>query len=193
MGAPTSPLIDEAVQEVRAGHVIGVPTDTVYGIGVDPADAAAVARLYEIKGRPSDKPISLMVGSIEQAEALVSMTPVASELATRYWPGPLTLVMRTSRPLPHWVGDPATSTVGVRVPDHRELLNLLAETGPLAITSANLSGAPPAMDQEEAQAVFGEAVAVYLPGRCPGGVASTVVDVTGLTPRMLRPGPVTLD
>ena len=71
--------------------------------------------------------------------------------------------------------------------------NLLAETGPLAITSANLSGAPPAMDHEEARAVFGEAVAVYLPGRCPGGVASTVVDVTGLTPRVLRPGPVTLD
>jgi tRNA A37 threonylcarbamoyladenosine synthetase subunit TsaC/SUA5/YrdC len=91
------------------------------------------------------------------------------------------------------VGDPASSTVGVRVPDHRGLLDLLAETGPLAITSANLSGAPPALDHEEARAVFGDAVAVYLPGRCPGGLASTVVDVTGVTPRVLRPGPVTLD
>ncbi|HEX2368749.1 MAG TPA: L-threonylcarbamoyladenylate synthase [Acidimicrobiia bacterium] len=193
MGDPTSSPIPAAVEAVRSGQVVGVPTDTVYGIGVDPANEAAFARLYEIKGRPSDKPISLMVGSLAQAAGLVSLTVEAVELASRHWPGPLTLVARTNRPLPDWVGDPASSTVGVRVPDHPGLLGLLAETGPLAVTSANLSGAPPVMDHEEAQAVFGEAVAVYLPGRCPGGVASTVVDVTGLTPRMLRLGPVTLD
>ncbi len=90
------------------------------------------------------------------------------------------------------MGDPVASTVGVRVPDHEALLQLLAETGPLAITSANLSGAPASMDHDEARAVFGEAVAVYLPGRCPGGVASTVIDLTGPVPRVLREGPVTL-
>jgi tRNA threonylcarbamoyl adenosine modification protein (Sua5/YciO/YrdC/YwlC family) len=185
--------IPVAVDAVRSGLVIGVPTDTVYGVGVDPSDAAAVARLYEIKGRPADKPISLMVGSIEQADNLVSMTPLALQLADRHWPGPLTLVLATRRRLPEWVGDPVRSTVGVRVPDHRALLGLLAETGPLAITSANLSGTAPSMDDVEARAVFGTAVAVYVPGRCPGGAASTVVDVTGPTPIVLREGPVALD
>ncbi len=192
MGDPAGSIVAEAVEAVRSGRVIGVPTDTVYGIGVEPSDPRAVATLYEIKGRPADKPISLMVGSLEQAETLISMTPAASELASRHWPGPLTLVLPTRRRLPDWVGDPVASTVGVRVPDHEALLQLLSETGPLAITSANLSGAPAAMDDEEARAVFGEAVAVYLPGRCPGGVASTVVDVTGPVPRVLREGPVTL-
>ena len=192
MGDLTSSLIAEAVEAVRSGRVIGVPTDTVYGIGVEPSDPRAVATLYEIKGRPADKPISLMVGSIEQAETLISMTPAASKLAARHWPGPLTLVMPTRRRLPDWVGDPVASTVGVRIPDHQALLQLLTETGPLAITSANLSGAPASMDHDEARGVFGESVAVYLPGRCPGGVASTVIDLTGPVPRVLREGPVTL-
>ena len=193
MGDSTSSLIAQAVEAVRSGLVIGVPTDTVYGIGVEPSDPRAVARLYEIKGRPADKPISLMVGSFEQAETLVSMTSGAAELASLHWPGPLTLVLPTRHSMPGWVGDPDAGTVGVRVPDHAALLELLAASGPLAITSANLSGEPESMDHDEARGVFGKAVAVYLPGRCPGGVASTVIDLTGPVPRVLRAGPVTLD
>lgn len=179
----------EAAVALRAGAVVGVPTDTVYGLAVVPV-AAAVGALYELKGRPSGRPIALLVASAAHAERVAVLAPAARRLLDRYWPGALTIVAPAAVALPSWVGDPEKGTVGVRMPDHAGLLDLLAETGPLAVTSANLSGEPPALDDAEARRLFGDAVAGYVPGRCPGGTASTVVDVTGPEPVVLRPGPV---
>ena len=171
--------VEAAVAAVASGKIVGVPTDTVYGLAVDPLDPDAVSSLYEAK----------RLASIRD---LVVLSPPAMELAGTHWPGALTLVLDTVKRLPDWVGDPDRGTVGVRMPSGDVVLSLLEATGPLAVTSANRSGAPPALDDEEAERIFGDLVAVYLPGRCPGGSASTVVDVTGPEPVILRPGPIDL-
>lgn len=175
---------------IAGGGVVGVPTDTVYGLAVDPRSEEAVGRLFELKGRPADRPIALLAASVETAASIVTITEQARRVADRWWPGALTLVLDPVAPLPAWVGHPQTRSVGVRVPDHPELRELLAVTGPLAVTSANLSGDEPALDDTEARGVFGIEVDLYLPGRCPGGSASTVVDFTQDPPVIVRPGPI---
>ena len=178
---------------IRQGGVVGVPTDTVYGLAVDPTSPDAVNRLYEMKSRPSEKPIALLVADIESASELVDIPAEAVEIAREHWPGALTLVTRPKVELPAWVGDPETRSVGVRVPDRADLVALLAETGPLAVTSANLSGSVPAESSSEARAMFGPSVDLYVEGRCPGGLSSTVLDVTHLPFRVIRRGPVIID
>ncbi len=180
----------KATRAVSAGRIVGVPTDTVYGLAVDPRQAAAVRMLFEIKGRPAGNPIGLLAASFDDVETLVVVPPRARHLAARHWPGPLTLVVASAVELPDWVGDHERNTVAVRVPDHPLARRLFAATGPLAVTSANLSGEPPATDHRSARAAFGDAVSVYLPGTCPGGTASTVVDMTLDPPRVLRAGPI---
>jgi tRNA threonylcarbamoyl adenosine modification protein (Sua5/YciO/YrdC/YwlC family) len=182
--------IEQAVLSIDAGEVVGLPTDTVYGIGVDPLNERAVDRLFDLKGRPDHKPIGLLVASIEQAREIGEIDRVAEDLASSHWPGPLTLVVTPRVILADWVGDTQTRTVGLRVPDHPIAIELLSETGPLAVTSANVSGGPEAMSDAEARALFGDQVAIYLEGTAPGGVPSTVVDVTGPRPVVLREGPV---
>lgn len=178
---------------LRAGGVVGVPTDTVYGLAVDPTSPEAVNRLYELKGRPGDKPIALLVADVESASQLVHIPEDATGLAADHWPGALTLVTQPMVELPAWVGDPETRSVGVRVPDRPDLVALLTETGPLAVTSANLSGTAPAESSADATAVFGASVDLYVEGRCPGGLSSTVVDVTRRPFRVLRQGPIVID
>lgn len=185
-------MIDEAVEALEGGRVVGMPTDTVYGLAAHPDRPEAVERLYELKGRPDGKPIALLVGSMEQAAGFVVLDGAAAALARRHWPGGLTLVARAVRPFPEWIGDRGL-TVGVRMPDHDLALELLGRTGPLAVTSANLSGRPSTVGDVEARRIFGEAVACYLPGTCPGGTSSTVVDVTGPEPVVLRRGPIQID
>lgn len=183
-------MLDEAVQAIRRGDVVGVPTDTVYGIGVDPWNDEAVGKLYALKGRPGHKPIGLLAASVDQAGEVADLAAAGPLL--EHWPGAVTFVVRPRVVIPDWVGDSAVGTVGVRVPDNETLQELLARTGPLAVTSANRSGAPDTLDDEAAQGVFGERVAVYLPGRCPGGQSSTVVDLTEGAPRVLRQGPIVI-
>lgn len=183
-------MITEAVAALADGTIVGMPTDTVYGLAVDPQMPDAVAELYDLKGRPAGKPVGILVASVDQARSMVDLPRWAVALADRHWPGALTLVARPLVVLPDWVGNAQTGTVGVRVPDHPVAQELLATAGPLAVTSANLSGGDECQDDVSARAVFGDAVAVYLAGRCPGGQASTVVDATGATPVVLRPGPV---
>jgi tRNA threonylcarbamoyl adenosine modification protein (Sua5/YciO/YrdC/YwlC family) len=185
-------IIDRAIGAVRAGQVIGVPTDTVYGVGADPLNPGAMEKLFALKGRPDHKPVGLLVASIEQARQVGEIEGSAAELAQRHWPGALTLVVTPKVILSEWVGDQQTKTVGIRVPAHPLLLELLSVTGPLAVTSANLTGEPETMSDVEARAVFGDAIPVYLPGTAPGGEASTVVDVTGDRPIVVRQGPVFL-
>lgn len=180
----------KAIDVIRTGGVVGAPTDTVYGLAVDPRSEAAVNRLFDLKGRPSDRPIALLAADVATAATIVVITDRARQMAERWWPGALTMVLEPVDPLPTWVGHPVTRSVGMRVPDHDELRALLAATGPLAVTSANLSGQEPALDERQAEAIFGAVVDLYLPGRCPGGSASTVVDLTSEPPKVIRPGPI---
>ena len=177
---------------ISDGEIVGVPTDTVYGLAVDPLQAAAVQALFEVKGRPHHKPVGLLSDTLDHFRTLVEVTPIVEELVAGHWPGPLTLVVRSAVPLPDWVGDHVRHTVAIRVPDHPLTRELLALTGPLAVTSANLSDRRPAVSAESARSSFGEVVSVFLPGVCPGGTSSTVVDVTVEPPRVLRAGPIDL-
>jgi tRNA threonylcarbamoyl adenosine modification protein (Sua5/YciO/YrdC/YwlC family) len=184
--------LEEAVAAVRDREVIGLPTDTVYGIGADPLSEEAVASLYELKGRPENKPVGLLVASADQAGSIGILDGIAAELAATHWPGALTLVVTPKVILADWVGDSQRRSVGLRVPDHPMTLELLEATGPLAVTSANLAGGAEVMTDDEARAVFGDRVKAYVEGRSPGGQASTVVDVTGRDAIVLRQGPVLL-
>ncbi|MBT8203165.1 MAG: threonylcarbamoyl-AMP synthase [Acidimicrobiia bacterium] len=180
----------EAVVALNAGRLVGVPTDTVYGIAADPWSKSGMAALFELKGRGPEHPIALLVADIDQARELCVISGAARRLAGEHWPGPLTMVLPAADGLPEWIGDRLRGTVGVRVPEHPVALELLNLAGGLAVTSANHSGAPPAIDHGEARAVFGSAVAGYLAGAGGNGLASTVLDVTVDPPVVLRAGPV---
>ena len=172
-------LLNQAVQILRDGGVVAFPTDTVYGVGVDPFQPEAVRRLYRIKGRPEDKPIAILVGSIEDV-ARVAQTPsrTFSRLADRFWPGGLTLIVET-RELPPEI-TAGGSTVGVRMPDHPLTLELLRGFGgPIATTSANRSGENPATSAEEVGAQLGDHVNLIVDGGDTiTKVASTVLDLS---------------
>ncbi|CAN5895826.1 L-threonylcarbamoyladenylate synthase [soil metagenome] len=181
--------VESAAAAIANGLVVGVPTDTVYGLAVDPWNEDSVEALFTMKGRPRDKPVGLLAANLGEVMEIAHLGPALS-LAERHWPGALSVVVRPRVVIPDWVGDRALGTVAVRVPDHDVLRELLARTGPLAVTSANRSGEPEAADDVEARQVFGSSVAVYVPGRGRGGVASTVVDATGGILTTIRPGPV---
>lgn len=181
---------EAAIDAIDGGEIVGLPTDTVYGLAIDPSNETAVSSLYELKGRPAGKPIGLLAASLEQAETIGVIEDAAGELAERFWPGALTLVVRPRVILPNWVSGEQARTVGIRVPDHETAIGFLGETGPLAVTSANLSGGPETYDDNGARAVLGDRVAVYIEGSCPGGVASTVVDATGTDLIVLREGAI---
>lgn len=179
-----------AAAALHRGAVVGLPTDTVYGLAADPFSREAVALLFTLKGRPAIKPIPILAASLEQAGRMVILEGGGRQAAARHWPGALTLVVRRAPGLPDWIGDPRRDSVGIRVPDHPVALALLAEAGPLAVTSANRAGGRPAADEAAARAIFGDEVAFYLPGSGAGGDPSTVVDFSGRAPRVLRAGPV---
>jgi L-threonylcarbamoyladenylate synthase len=183
-----------AVNTLRAGGVVALPTDTVYGICVALATAGGVERLFEVKRRPPDKGIMLLLERLEQAPEIGVMTAAAEALAEACWPGGLTVVVpqRHDRPLPAAL-TASTPTVGLRMPDHPAPRALAGGVGPLPTTSANVSGLPEARDAGEIQAQLGDAIDLILDGgRAHGGPASTVVDCTGSTPRVLRVGAVPL-
>lgn len=181
--------LNQAVQLLRDGGVVAFPTDTVYGVGVDPLQPEAVRRLYRIKGRPDNKPIAVLVGSIEDVEQ-VAQTPSGnfSRLADRFWPGGLTLIVE-ARDLPPEI-TAGGSTVGVRMPNHPLTLEILnAFGGPLATTSANRSGEPPATTAEEVDAQLGDRVNLVVDGGDTiTKVASTVLDLSVSPPQIVRHG-----
>jgi len=183
----------QAVAALQRGAVVGLPTDTVYGLAADPFSREAVAALFALKGRPAVKPIPLLAASVEHAARVGNIVGAALEAARAHWPGALTLVVPRAPGLPHWVGDPVRDSVGIRVPDHPTALVLLEASGPLAVTSANRSGEAPAADDVVARATFGTRVAAYLPGSGADSAPSTVIDFTGPVPRVLREGPVAWD
>lgn len=186
--------IQTAAHSVSSGELVVLPTDTVYGVGADAFDAVAVADLLRAKGRGRDMPVPVLVGSWSTIDGLVSMVDSRTRLLVEaFWPGGLTLVVRHAQSLTWDLGD-SRGTVAIRMPLHPVAIELLEKTGPMAVSSANKSGHPPAQTAAEARAQLGDEVAVYLEdGPAPEGVASTIVDVTGTQPRILRVGAVTED
>jgi tRNA threonylcarbamoyl adenosine modification protein (Sua5/YciO/YrdC/YwlC family) len=180
-----------AVEAVRRGELIVLPTDTVYGIGANAFSPAAVAGLLAAKRRGRDMPPPVLVGTVSAATALIEdMDNIGRRMIEEFWPGGLTLVCRAGRSLTWDLGD-TEGTVAVRMPLHALALELLKETGPLAVSSANVSGQPAATSADEAAEQLGDEVAVILDGGpATGGVASTIVDVTGAMPRLLRAGAI---
>ena len=185
--------ITAAVAAVLKGDLIVLPTDTVYGIGADAFRPAAVAGLLAAKGRGRDMPPPVLVGSVRAASALVEdLGPYGQDLIDEFWPGGLTLICRASRSLKWDLGE-TKGTVAVRMPQDQVALDLLAETGPMAVSSANLTGQPAATTAEAAREQLGELVEIYLDGGpCDADVPSTIVDLTGDMPRLLRGGAVSI-
>jgi L-threonylcarbamoyladenylate synthase len=186
--------VSSAAAAISAGRLVVFPTETVYGLAARPDDEGATRRVFEAKRRQPGLALPALAVSAEQAFGLAQVTDAASSLAARFWPGPLTLVLpRTERSRPWYLGE-RPGSIGVRVPDHPISAALLRSTGPLAATSANISGLPPLLDGDDLLAAFDDAVAVYLvlpPGISPPGQrASTVVDLTGPDPQVVRQGPI---
>jgi L-threonylcarbamoyladenylate synthase len=180
--------VARAVDALVAGGVVGLPTDTVYGLAADPASPDATGAVFRVKERPAGLELPVLVGDLTQAESLAGPLPApARALVERWWPGPLTLVLprRAGVPL-HLGGDPAT--VGLRCPAHPVALAVCGAFGPVATTSANHHGAPPASTADAVAALPGVAL-VLDAGPCPQA-PSTVVSLVGPAPRLLREGGV---
>jgi L-threonylcarbamoyladenylate synthase len=183
-----------AASSVSNGDLVVLPTDTVYGVGADAFQPAAVAGLLRAKGRDRSFPVPVLVGSWSTIDGLVTAVDERTRsLVEAFWPGALTLVVRHAPSLNWDLGD-ANGTVAVRMPLHPVAIELLEATGPLAVSSANRHGEPAAQTAAEARAQLGEDVAVYLEdGQATGGVASTIVDVTPDRPRILRVGAISVE
>jgi len=174
------------------GGIGAIPTDTLYGLAVDPFDARAVARVFEIKGRDPDRALPLVASDAVQVyEWLGEMTPLGLRLAERFWPGPLTLVMRAPMRIAHGVAD-SRHTVGIRVPDHAVTRALCDACGrPLTATSANRSGQPSTAKADDVVRELGAKLDVVVDaGRLAGGPPSTIVDVTGAQAMLIRAGAI---
>lgn len=181
---------DEAAVVLRAGGLLAVPTETVYGVAANAEDAAAVRRIFELRNRDFGKPVSILVTGMDMAERYCrNIPPAARRLAARYWPGPLTMVLEDGEAVPSVV-TAGTGTLGVRCPDHPLTLALIEKAGvPLAAPSANLAGEEPARTAQEVLDYFdGKIEGVADGGPCQLGVASTVLDLTKTEPKVLREG-----
>jgi L-threonylcarbamoyladenylate synthase len=185
--------IQHALEVLQAGGLVAFPTDTVYGVGALAFDGKAVESIYKAKDRPIEKAIPVLLGDAEDIDKVTSEVPLmAKKLAQRFWPGPLTIIVPKHISLPESVS--ATNTVGVRVPDHIVARSVLHAAGPMAVTSANLSGQPSPSTAEEVFAQLNGRISLILDGgKTPGGVPSTVVDCTGAKPVISREGPITFD
>ncbi|MGH1562267.1 L-threonylcarbamoyladenylate synthase [Mumia sp. DW29H23] len=186
--------LEAAWSAVRDKALVVMPTDTVYGIAADAFEADAVAALLAAKGRGRHMPPPVLVASTTTLDALASrIEPYVHTLTEAFWPGPLTVICRQQESLVWDLGE-TRGTVAIRMPDDENALALLRRTGPLAVSSANLTGHPAATTIEQAEDQLGSSVAVYLDGGPAGsGVPSTIVDCTGETPRIVRVGAVTAE
>lgn len=183
--------IHAAAGALRSGDLVVVPTDTVYGLAADAFITTATARLFDVKQRPRSLPLPVLVSRAKQAWALsASVPPGAEVLAEAFWPGALTMILPEGSGLAWDLGD-ADGTIALRMPDHQHLLTLLETTGPLAVTSANISGLPTPSTVAEIHAQLGDAVGLYLDGGpASSDQGSTIVDLSTPVPRIVREGPI---
>lgn len=186
-----SAQIERGISILRRGGVVAFPTDTVYGLGACADNEAAVAKIYKLKQRPQNIALPLLLANKAQiSQVALSVPPIARLLIDKFLPGALTLVL----PRADAVLDIITasgSTVAIRIPDHPVPVALARELGPIAATSANLSGQPSSLTAEEVYTQFGDKIELVIDdGRCPRGKESTIVDVTGSIPVLLREGAI---
>lgn len=192
LSASETDALQQALGRLQSGELVAFPTDTVYGVGALAHDPLAIEQLYAVKGREAEKAIPILLGSLQDlGRVSVHAGYMALRLAECFWPGPLTLVVPKHPSLPENLS--RYPTVGVRMPDHPVALGLLAAAGPMAVTSANLSGGPNTTTADEVLDQLGGRIPLILDGGTThGGSPSTVVDCTGSQPVILRPGPVSL-
>lgn len=189
-GSPDAAIIREAADIIRRGLVVAYPTDTLYGLAVDPRNPDAIRRLYGLKGRPESSALTLIAADMAQARAAGHMTSEAERLARRWWPGPLTLVVGAA-PLLAREMLAGGETVGIRIPDHAVAVALARAAGfAITATSANRSGAIAAASAEAVSEALPDVDAILDAGPAPGGAPSTIVDASGVTLALLRPGVV---
>ncbi|MFC9691889.1 L-threonylcarbamoyladenylate synthase [Kribbella sp. NPDC056951] len=192
-GDELAPAYRAAVDAIEAGDLVVLPTDTVYGLAADAFKSDAVQRLLDAKGRGRDMPPPVLISVVESLDALATDVPEAGrKLCEKFWPGPLTVICHAQGSLMWDLGE-TQGTVALRVPDHENTRELLSRTGPLAVSSANKSGRPAALDVYDAEDQLADTVAVYLDGgEVTGGEPSTIVDITTDTPRVVRLGALSL-
>jgi len=191
LSASAPHAMSKALETLRSGGLIAFPTDTVYGVGSLAFDQQAIESIYVAKDRPIEKAIPVLIGDDRDLIKVAEEIPgFAMKLIERFWPGSLTVLVPKHPTLPEAIS--ATSTVGVRVPDHDVARTLLRLTGPLAVTSANISGQPSPMTAQDVYAQLGGRIALIIDGGItPGGIPSTLVDCTGKEIQILREGPIT--
>lgn len=192
LSADSPETIQVALKILRAGGLAAFPTDTVYGVGALAFDGRAVKSIYIAKDRPLEKAIPILIGNADDLTQVASSVPdMAKKFSARFWPGPLTLIVPKLPTLPDSIS--ATNTVAVRAPNHQIARKLLQAAGPMAVTSANISGQSNPTTAGEVFAQLGGRIALIIDGgRSPGGVPSTLVDCTGARPIILRAGPISL-
>lgn len=193
ISASSLDAISRALDILKAGGLVALPTDTVYGVGALVFDGKAVESIYAAKDRPIEKAIPVLIDDLDDLEKVgIDIPDSARRLAFRFWPGPLTILIPKRPELPESVS--ATATVGVRVPDHGVARALLHVAGPMAVTSANISGSQsPVTAQEVYEQLKGRIDLIIDGGKTPGGVPSTLVDCTSSELRVLREGPISLE
>jgi L-threonylcarbamoyladenylate synthase len=181
--------LQKAITCIKNEEVVGIPTETVYGIGVDPLSQAAVDKIFNLKERDENKPLSILVHSFHDLIKLkiISKVPEVVEL---YWPGPLTIIVESELNFADGVGTKNPNSIGVRVPDNELTLELLKKTGPLAVTSANISGQEDITNERDAEALFGDKIGHYLQGSALHGSGSTIVDFRDEEFKVIREGPL---
>jgi L-threonylcarbamoyladenylate synthase len=194
-GSPQRDAIQEAAKWILSGGVVALPTDTLYGLAADPFSPAAVARVFQVKGRTAERALPLIAADRQQVTAqLGPLSATSARLAERFWPGPLTLLVAAPRELAREVTG-GTGRVGVRVPANDVARAICRAAGrPLTATSANLSGEPPTADPDLVERTLGDRIDLLIDtGPARGGAASTIVDVTGAEPVLVRAGAVAWD
>jgi L-threonylcarbamoyladenylate synthase len=190
---PDASIVGEAGRMVREGLVVAYPTDTLYGLAVDPRNADAVRRLFALKGRPDSSALTMIAADEGQARAVAELTAHADRIARKWWPGPLTIVMR-ARPVLAREALAGGETVGIRVPDHAVAVALARQAGfCITATSANRSGAAAASTADEVAAALPDVDAILDGGRAPGGAPSTIVSACDSEVTLIRAGAVPWD
>ena len=184
--------IQHALTILKHGGIVAFPTDTVYGLGAPAFDNAAIESIYSAKNRPIEKGIPILIGNMDNIDKVAENIPdMAIRFAARFWPGPLTCILPKKPTLPPAIS--ATPTVAVRIPKHQDAITLLKAAGPMAVTSANISGQPsPSTAEEVYDQLKGRIPLILDGGKTPGGIPSTLVDCTGEKPIILREGPISL-